>query len=363
MGELQRRAAAAAHSKRNHYDDDCLPETVHVRLQPLLSRRQRRRRRRSSTSRSLELIRQLLGLPFSSRGARRRSRSRGTRSHSSEGSRNTAVLCLVVFFVVFLLKTLGILRYPSGFPQYYYNDFSLRLPHHHHHHYRPNNFVLQELPPISVGDDPSAVQNNTSEGDPDNAYYDPYYAFDDDVNRDPYQRDESEKRNPLKPESDGAHRTNIAQCRRVNWYRDLPINCNTIHELIDSFTLARQNQHRFLGCVHNKKRDKQFVLWAVDLFAFSLFLINPFLFVFLCCKLFIYFFIYFHDYSVRERTARRLKQSVRFRDQRTILLVAAAAATKIWKKPFASRNMCGTKTMPIPPTIRRITNTCAWMPL
>jgi len=100
---------------------------------------------------------------------------------------------------------------------------------------------------MSVGDDPSAVQNNTSEDDPDNAYYDPYYAFDDDFNRDPYQRDESEKRNPLKPESDGAHRTNIAQCRRVNWYRDLPINCNTIHELIDSFTLARQNQHRFLG--------------------------------------------------------------------------------------------------------------------
>ena len=65
------------------------------------------------------------------------------------------------------------------------------------------------------------------------------------------------KRNLPKPESDGAHRTNIPQCRRVNWYRDLPINCNTIHELIDSFTLTRQNQHRYLGCVHNKTKQKR----------------------------------------------------------------------------------------------------------
>jgi hypothetical protein len=65
---------------------------------------------------------------------------------------------------------------------------------------------------------------------------DNYYAFDDDYNR-----------NPLMAYDDTEiHKTK--QCRRTTWHRDLPIDCNKLHEF-DVETRMRRGDISFLGYV------------------------------------------------------------------------------------------------------------------
>jgi hypothetical protein len=73
-------------------------------------------------------------------------------------------------------------------------------------------------------------------GPEDDDYVDNYYAFDDDF-----------KRNPLLAWDDQEiHKTK--QCRRTSWHRDLPINCNNLHEF-DLEHRFRFGGTKFLRCV------------------------------------------------------------------------------------------------------------------
>lgn len=60
----------------------------------------------------------------------------------------------------------------------------------------------------------------------DDDYHDYYYSFDDDS-----------KRNPVNAWNDDKIRAN-KKCRRVSWYREVPLNCNQFHEydLLQSIT-------------------------------------------------------------------------------------------------------------------------------
>lgn len=59
---------------------------------------------------------------------------------------------------------------------------------------------------------------------------DDYYAFDDDVKRNPYSSgDESERK----------------FCRRTSWHRNLPINCNSLHEF-DLMSITADNRMNYL---------------------------------------------------------------------------------------------------------------------
>ena len=71
----------------------------------------------------------------------------------------------------------------------------------------------------------------TGKGDDD---VDSYYAFDDDVKRNPYIAWEDGKIQEEK------------HCRRTSWHRDIYLNCNSFHEfgLLDTF---RQGQTKYLG--------------------------------------------------------------------------------------------------------------------
>jgi len=53
----------------------------------------------------------------------------------------------------------------------------------------------------------------------DSADVDQYYAFDDDAKRNPYTEWDDDSIQDRK------------RCRRTSWHRDLPINCNTVHEM------------------------------------------------------------------------------------------------------------------------------------
>lgn len=73
-------------------------------------------------------------------------------------------------------------------------------------------------------------------GPNDDDYVEYYYLFDDDY-----------KRNPLVGWDDpDIHKKK--QCRRTNWYRDLPINCNKLHEF-DIEHRFRGGDTKYLGCV------------------------------------------------------------------------------------------------------------------
>lgn len=71
-------------------------------------------------------------------------------------------------------------------------------------------------------------------GDPDEGTYDNYYAFDDDKLRNPFARYSRDKRDLER------------KCRRVNWHRFNPINCNNIHEL-DFRSAIERGQTKFIG--------------------------------------------------------------------------------------------------------------------
>jgi hypothetical protein len=70
----------------------------------------------------------------------------------------------------------------------------------------------------------------------DDDHHDYYYAFDDDYNRNPLVGWNDDKIQDSKP------------CRRNSWYRDLPINCNSIHEFGIQNKFA-DGSSKFLGCV------------------------------------------------------------------------------------------------------------------
>ena len=63
-----------------------------------------------------------------------------------------------------------------------------------------------------------------------------YYAFDDDV-----------KRNPLVGWDDPDIQDE-KQCRRTSWHRELNINCNSVHEF-DLYTHFRSGDTKYLGYV------------------------------------------------------------------------------------------------------------------
>jgi hypothetical protein len=68
----------------------------------------------------------------------------------------------------------------------------------------------------------------------DDDYHDYYYAFDDDT-----------ARNPVNAWDDPTIQDE-KHCRRTSWHRDLPINCNSLHEF-DVHTRFRLGDARFLG--------------------------------------------------------------------------------------------------------------------
>ena len=75
-----------------------------------------------------------------------------------------------------------------------------------------------------------------AEQDDDDEGIESYYAFDDDAKRNPYV------------EYDDPDMHLQKQCRRTNWHRDVPLNCNSLHEydFPHSIAIARS---KFLRCV------------------------------------------------------------------------------------------------------------------
>lgn len=63
-----------------------------------------------------------------------------------------------------------------------------------------------------------------------------YYAFDDDAKRNPYH------------EYDDPDIHQHKQCRRTSWHRDVPLNCNTLHEFDFSYHIT-SGRTKFLGYV------------------------------------------------------------------------------------------------------------------
>jgi hypothetical protein len=70
----------------------------------------------------------------------------------------------------------------------------------------------------------------------DDDYVDNYYAFDDDYNRNPLMAYDDTEIHKTKP------------CRRTKWHRDLPIDCNKLHEF-DVESRMRRGDTSFLGYV------------------------------------------------------------------------------------------------------------------
>jgi hypothetical protein len=92
-------------------------------------------------------------------------------------------------------------------------------------------FLAEENVPreINVHQPPNWPPHDTDEND-----IDTYYAFDDDIVRNPYSEYD-----------DDSIRTS-KHCRRVAWHRKLPINCNLIHEL-DFLSSIRDGTAQFAG--------------------------------------------------------------------------------------------------------------------
>lgn len=65
---------------------------------------------------------------------------------------------------------------------------------------------------------------------------DNYYAYDDDFKRNPYSHDNDNH----------VEKEDKRKCRRVNWHRGMPINCNTIYEM-DFGTLTDQGRTFYVG--------------------------------------------------------------------------------------------------------------------
>jgi len=79
------------------------------------------------------------------------------------------------------------------------------------------------------------IKQLNKDGEEVNDDVDFYYAFDDDEERNPYSivhDEELEKKH----------------CRRTNWHRNLPINCNTMHEF-DPRSIAIEGRMKFVGYV------------------------------------------------------------------------------------------------------------------
>jgi hypothetical protein len=84
------------------------------------------------------------------------------------------------------------------------------------------------------------VYQNLINGPNDDDWIDNYYAFDDDANRNPY----------MAYEDADLHKDK--QCRRTKWHRDMPIDCNKMHEF-DTETRFRSGDTSFLGYVPRMK--------------------------------------------------------------------------------------------------------------
>ncbi|GAX24697.1 hypothetical protein FisN_4Hh255 [Fistulifera solaris] len=91
---------------------------------------------------------------------------------------------------------------------------------------------------LAEGNAPRAIdvhrQPNWPPHDTDENDIDTYYAFDDDIVRNPYSEYD-----------DDSIRTS-KHCRRVAWHRKLPINCNLIHEL-DFLSSIQDGTAKFAG--------------------------------------------------------------------------------------------------------------------